>query len=121
MDVLKAVEVADGGAEALEIDVKRLGRDEVGAAGIGELEVGLEGAVADQADQGQQGEAAEETSHVEHARGEHHQASEPELAGDHVGDHREDEGDHHGQPHAGDDVRSRVRQRRVCSRASWSF
>jgi len=46
-DVLKAVEVAGGGAEALEIDVEGLGGDEVGAAGAGELEAGLDGAVAD--------------------------------------------------------------------------
>ena len=47
MDVLESVEVAGGGAEALEVDVEGLVGDEVGAAGAGELEAGLEGAVAD--------------------------------------------------------------------------
>ena len=47
MDVLKAVEGVGGGAEALEVDVERLGGDEVGAAGAGEAEAGLDGAVAD--------------------------------------------------------------------------
>ncbi len=44
---MKTVEIAGSGAEALEIDVERLGRDEVGTAGASELEAGLDGAVAD--------------------------------------------------------------------------
>jgi len=47
VNVLEAVEVAGGGAEALEVDVERLGGDEVCAAGSDELKVGLDGAVAD--------------------------------------------------------------------------
>ncbi len=47
MDVLKAVEIAGGGAEALEIDVERLVGHKVCAAGAGKLKAGLYGAVAD--------------------------------------------------------------------------
>jgi hypothetical protein len=47
VDVLKAVKVRGGCAEALEIDIERLGGDEVGAAGSSELKAGLDGAVAD--------------------------------------------------------------------------
>ena len=47
VDVLKAVEVAGGGAETLEIDVERLGGNKVSAASAGELKAGLDGAVAD--------------------------------------------------------------------------
>ena len=47
MDVLKAVEVGGGCTEALEVDVKRLGGNEVGTARSGELKMGLDGAVAD--------------------------------------------------------------------------
>ena len=39
-NVLKGVEVAGGGAEALQIDVEGLGGDEVGAAGVDEAEAG---------------------------------------------------------------------------------
>ena len=47
VDVLKAVEVRGGSAEALEVDVEGLGWHEVGSTGSGELKAGLDGAVAD--------------------------------------------------------------------------
>ena len=46
MNVLKAVEVTGSNAKTLEVDVEHLSGDEVGAASVGELKAGLDGAIA---------------------------------------------------------------------------
>ena len=47
MEIVEGMEVAGGGTEALEIDGEWLGGNEVGTAGVGEAEAGLQGAVVD--------------------------------------------------------------------------